>query len=111
MKFDFWSLMFKILGVKDVEEKEITGDNIKKYYSLHDNVINGILKNKKDGKYDVNPITKKLNINILSEAAKILTKKDYNLYEKYYTHFHGGNGKKMVYDSDLFKANPNHKFD
>ena len=107
MKFDFWSLMFKILGIKDIEEKEITGDNINKYYDLHDNVVMKFInKNKEKDVYKKNPVTKDLVINVLSEASKILTHKDYELYEKYYVHFHGGNGKKMIYDTDIFEANP-----
>lgn len=107
MKIDIWSLLFKLFNIETVETKEPSVDNINKYYDLHDNVVMKFInKNKEKDVYKKNPVTKDLVINVLSEASKILTNKDYKLYEKYYIHFHGGNGKKMIYDTDIFEANP-----
>lgn len=84
--------------------------NIAKYYDIHKRVMKEINSNKgKDNYYKRNPITKEEIINVLAEAEKILSKSDYDIYQKYYIHYHGGNGK-IIYDQeDMFKANPNRK--
>ena len=84
--------------------------NIAKYYDIHKRVMKEINSNKgKKNYYKRNPITKEEIINVLAEAEKILSKSDYEVYQKYYIHYHGGNGK-IIYDpEDMFKANPNRK--
>lgn len=95
-------------GSKIDEYKPST--NISKYYNIHEQVMKEINSNrKKKDYYKRNPVTKEEIINVLAEAEKILSKSDYELYQKYYVHYHGGNEKIIYEQDDMFKANPNRK--
>jgi len=90
-------------------EKDST-DKIDRYCALHKRVMGFINKNRKEGNYPKSPIDKDKDVIIVeNEAKKVLKDKDYDLYLKYYNWFHGGNGKKMSNEDDLFKAIPTKK--
>lgn len=90
--------------------KDDSTDKIDRYCTLHELVMGFINKNKQAGKYPKSPIDKDKDVIIVeNEAKKVLAGSDYELYLKYYIWFHGGNGKKMSNEDDLYKAIPSKK--
>lgn len=59
-----------------------------KYIAIHTNVVNFINENISENKYSVNKITGDLDYSVLKEASKILSKEDYEFYEKSYNRYH-----------------------
>lgn len=86
----------------------VRSENVTKYLSLHETVMKFIDRNRAKDVYKPNPITKTVDISCVNEAAKILSENDLEHYIKYYSWFHGGNGKSTGrYDpNDVFVAIP-----